>query len=236
MDARRGNVVTRLLTDESVRGSAYAVAFIAAELLGLSEQLAAAHDASPDAALDAQDTHAAADDRALRLALGVAAEWTHYPGSGLQLWRPALELWLPLGARGERMAPWLGLRASVFGDWSRGAGAQAIELAQHDLDLRAGLAYRMGDSTLLAAAGLGAQWVGVQLAGEPGGTTRSLLARLGVGLQARHRIAESLAFFAAVEGLLTPVATRYEARGEEVLAPARLGLSAGLGLSWDNSR
>ena len=236
VDAREGTIVTRLLVDESVRSAPYAVAFIAAELLGLSEQLVEVREAS------AADVHAGAAELGPEpepagerdgFALGLSAEWTRYPASGVVLWRPAFEAWWRPGGRSTGLRPLVGLRASLLGDWTGGTGEQPVELTQHDADLRVGLASELGASTLVVALAIGAQWVEAGLAPEPA-RDRELLARLGLALQVRHRLVQSLSFCGGVEGIVTPVATRYAARGEELVAPARLGVSVNLGLAWDN--
>jgi hypothetical protein len=229
IDTRDGTIVTRLLPDASVRESPYAVAFVTAELLGLSVQLTE----GPQAATAPPATPAEPAPRPVApgFAIGLGAELASQPASGATMLRPMLEGLLQLGS--APVWPFVGARIAALGSWSRGSGDRQVDVTRHHLGLMLGAGTSLGRLSVLGALGAGLELGSARLASDPGETDRTPLAWLGLGLQSRYPVFRPLSVFAGADLRWTPVATRYQVRGDEVVAPARTLLSLSLGLSWD---
>lgn len=217
-----GAVLTRLLPDATVQESPYAVAFVLAELLGLSSQLQTL-----------EQPPAPAPPRPYRVTLGLSAALDGQAGTGAPHLRPQLDGLLRLGPLSGSVWPALGLQLAPFGRLARDAGPEQLRVRQHDASASIGLGVSRGRLSWVPGVRLGLTYQEAELLGS-GPADRALVGWLGLGLQMRVQLLDSLVLLAAIELRFTPLSTRFVWQGRDVVELGGLGAGASLGLGWSD--
>lgn len=218
-----GSVLARSLADHA-EPSAYALAFVASELLKLSMQ-AETGVTAPDGA--------AASSPAIGWLLAGGAEMR---GDDRLLWvRPTLELGASVHLSPSPISLAATLRMAPFGSATRGQAPERLSLAQHDISLNLAAGIRSGRYALLAVMRGGLSVVSWTAPGVSDSADRQVRGFLGAALRGRVNLLQSLGLFLEGGGALTPLKTRYLGPSGLLLAPGRLDAVVLGGLSWDST-
>lgn len=241
--------VSRLLTDDVLLDSHYAVALATAELLewlGATPRARASVEPSPppqvaDASLEPEE-RVEQPPALLGFVAGASFELSASPGFDPSLSRIALEGGVELGR--ARFSPWglLGVRLSALGSSDRTLAPETAEAPSRvdyestDFALQAGLGIGAGPAVMVVpVVGVSLAQVSVQdQAGRTLGQKDRVSGFLGLGLAVRYPIAWGLSLSLAAEGQWLPKPARYRVEGREALEEGPLRAQTRIGIAWES--